>query len=438
MSTFDPTLLTGPLLLGHILNSFLYGIELIQFYRYRTAFRDDKAWNRRLVLTIVILDTLQTGFSLHNAWMALGSGWGREDEILHPEWTWGSVPLFTGIVSFLVQGFYAFRISKLVESRYTKYIVSVIVLVSIAQGFCGIFSGIYYAIGSFRKAQYTIAAVTTTWLGGTALCDLMISTTIVAYLMIQLAAFKPKDTVVSRVIQMTVTTSLLTTSFASADLVLFLLYPNNNLHLIFCIPLAKLYSNTLLAMLNARKGSFLQDDPAEASTSVRVSFRKPEKIQREPSADESFSTGEPKAERDEDTSSSITHVPPPLPAPISTAPPSSSRPPVIPPTAVSTTIRWDASARMETGNIPRSPMGSNLARRRSSANIQPLAMATQSGLASQKRKDHTPRGVGPSSSGKSRPTKSQANADFDSQLPSILDLSVDDDSFRTRFLNKFR
>lgn len=31
--------------------------------------------------------------------------------------------------------------------------------------------------------------------------------------------------------------------------------------IISCIPLAKIYSNTLLAMLNARKGSFQQDSP---------------------------------------------------------------------------------------------------------------------------------------------------------------------------------
>lgn len=47
--------------------------------------------------TVVILDTLQTGFAIHNAWQVLGSGWGTPSAVLKPEWSWGSVPLFTGI-----------------------------------------------------------------------------------------------------------------------------------------------------------------------------------------------------------------------------------------------------------------------------------------------------------------------------------------------------
>jgi len=90
----------------------------------------------------------------------------------------------------------------------------------------------------------------------------------------QISGFTRTDTVVQKVIKMTVETGAITTSAATADLVLFLVYPNTNLHfmlygtlstvvvftfsrLVSCIPLAKLYSNTLIAMLNARKGSLL-------------------------------------------------------------------------------------------------------------------------------------------------------------------------------------
>jgi len=49
------------------------------------------------VYAVVALDTAQTAFAVHNAWQVLGSGWGNPVQILDPEWSWGSVPLFTGL-----------------------------------------------------------------------------------------------------------------------------------------------------------------------------------------------------------------------------------------------------------------------------------------------------------------------------------------------------
>jgi hypothetical protein len=64
---------------------------------YHTCFPNDRPWTRRLVYSVLFFDTLQTGFAIHNAWKLLGSGWGDQQLLLNPEWSWGSVPLFTGI-----------------------------------------------------------------------------------------------------------------------------------------------------------------------------------------------------------------------------------------------------------------------------------------------------------------------------------------------------
>ncbi|KAG8822123.1 hypothetical protein FRC17_009647 [Serendipita sp. 399] len=365
MTDFNPTLLTGPLLLGHIFNSFLYGIELMQFSRYWTVFPDDKPWTRRLVYTVIVLDTLQSGFAIHNAWRILGSGWGNQNLVLHPEWSWGSVPLFTGLAA--------------------------------AQCACGVASGVYYAFGAFTGAGHTIAALNTVWLGGTALCDLIITTAIVSFLLIKIAGFKPTDNVVSKVIKMTVETGALTTSFATADLILFLLFPATNLHLIFCIPLAKLYSNTLLAMLNARKGTFLHDTSG-AGPSLPLSIHQPAKSQSQ------------------STVNSIIDI--------SVKPPIQTVPLPTKGTVVGSFEKQSHQAKVNTTTTspsrehvlaPPLPAFAKHGRNRSKQRLTESSKST----------DHA-----------ARPTKAQANADFDSGLPSILDLSVDK-SFRARFLNKF-
>ncbi|PVG01201.1 hypothetical protein CPB86DRAFT_119302 [Serendipita vermifera] len=396
----DPTLLTGPLLLGHLFNLFLYGIEILQVYLYHTSFPNDRPWTRRLVGLVLLLDTLQTCFAMHNAWKILGSGWGDQNMLLNPEWSWGSVPLFTGLVSFLVQGFYAYRILKLIQSKFAKYIVALVVILSITQCVCGVTSGVYYAMASFKGTKHRVTAITTVWLGGTALCDLVISATIVTFLLIKISGFKPTDNVVTKVIKMTVEIGAITTSAASADLILFLLFPGNNLHLIFCIPLAKLYSNTLLAMLNARKGSFLQNETKQSDMETLptiINIRQPV-----PQYD--------KSSKRKSTSSSF-------------------RSPS--PTGSIGTLRLsgdfrDTKAQATVAMTRATPI--SILKKPTPAFQPSVPMVTLPTT------DSAPKST---STRLPRPTKSQANADFDDQLPSHLDLTVDE-SFRKRFMNKFR
>lgn len=55
---------------------------------------------------------------------------------------------------------------------------------------------------------------------------------------------------------MTVETGLVTTTAAIAELILFLVFQKNNLHMIPALALAKLYTNTLLATFNSRSVAF--------------------------------------------------------------------------------------------------------------------------------------------------------------------------------------
>ncbi|KAG8890289.1 hypothetical protein FRB99_003906 [Tulasnella sp. 403] len=55
---------------------------------------------------------------------------------------------------------------------------------------------------------------------------------------------------------MTVQTGAVTTFAATAELILYLKSPQNNLHMIPALALAKLYTNTLVATLNSRSDTF--------------------------------------------------------------------------------------------------------------------------------------------------------------------------------------
>lgn len=69
----------------------------------------------------------------------------------------------------------------MIDSKLGKWIIALIMVIAITQASCGIFSGVYYALGSLTGTRSTISLVTTLWLGGSVLCDLLISGTIVTF-----------------------------------------------------------------------------------------------------------------------------------------------------------------------------------------------------------------------------------------------------------------
>ncbi|OBZ68710.1 hypothetical protein A0H81_11139 [Grifola frondosa] len=89
------------------------------------------------------------------------------------------------------------------------------------------------------------------WLACSAVADSVITIALVWHLRRHKTGFSVTDDVVNRIIRLTVHTGLVTALCATIDLVLFLAMPAG-LHLIFNLPLSKLYTNSLMSTLNSR------------------------------------------------------------------------------------------------------------------------------------------------------------------------------------------
>ncbi|KAG8932216.1 hypothetical protein FRC02_001514 [Tulasnella sp. 418] len=191
--------------------------------------------------------------STHSAWYFMGSGWGDSAILAHPGWSWIAVPLLTGVVSAVVQIFFAWRLWKLGGS----YIISgVIVVLALAQAIAAIVSGVWFQLLEDMAKAGVLRPPAIVWLGGSAAVDLIITASLVTYLSRSSTGFSATDDIIAKVIRMTVETGACTTTAAILELVLFLVYPATNLYMIPALPLAKLYTNTLLASLNSRSETF--------------------------------------------------------------------------------------------------------------------------------------------------------------------------------------
>ena len=212
------------------------------------------------------------------------------------------------------------------------------------------------------------------------------------FLAVNVTGFAQTDSLLSKLMKTTVEGGLATTGMTSLHLILFLASESNNLHMIASIPLSKVYSVTLLAMLNARRSTFTLDPQRSKETAIdlealdphRLSFGKDSPIRLQ----QGLQTVRVKLSKETLRDDGTGVTPAPAPAPVHVAaipilPPKPTPPlPALPPPMYSNSTLINYNRNDEHGDIDAFE--------------------------------------------RERPTRAQANADFDSAfVPVRLDLPVD-------------
>ncbi|KAJ7864327.1 hypothetical protein B0H13DRAFT_2671248 [Mycena leptocephala] len=249
----DVRLLFGPILIGVLLNTMLYGVMLVQMFMYytRQSKRDNK-WTRLLILYLLIVETadvvVEIGFIFEPLIIRYGTARALENTplLLKPG------PAMTAAISTAVQLYVAWRIERLTEAYLFPILISVLSLVSLGGGI-----SVTYLVASHDDFAFALSPTfhpfVTTWLSSSAACDVIMSAVLIYSLYTRKTGTSPTDRYVDRIIRLTVQTGSITAVTAMVDLLVFLLKPpNTTLQFIWDLPLSKLYTNALLSTLNAR------------------------------------------------------------------------------------------------------------------------------------------------------------------------------------------
>jgi len=253
-------LLIGPLLVGVCMNWCLWGLLTVQIYYYSTFFKD--SWHMHiLVYSLYLVDSIQVFINMDIVFDLLCNNWGNAERLLTPGWALCTMPIFSGLVSFPVQCFFAARIwnlraswKSLLSQIAIKCIIIFVILCGLAQALCAIIAGArMIVIGNITKISILNAYISI-WLGGSTVCDTVITITLLLLLRSarKEAHWKETKSLIDSLIQQTVQTGLITTFAASVELILFLVSNKTYLHTIFACILGKLYTNSLMATLNSR------------------------------------------------------------------------------------------------------------------------------------------------------------------------------------------
>ncbi|KAJ7027572.1 hypothetical protein C8F04DRAFT_1122035, partial [Mycena alexandri] len=253
LPSVDVIRLTGPMILGYMFSYGLYGVLVVQIYMYTELFPRDRPGLKTLVWVMFFFETFFTVLMTIAAWNMFGTGFGNESELtVRFNWTWGTLPMTSGCISALAQGFYIWRIWHLTNSLWLPIPIALAVL--------GQLIGLWWFALKWNIEHWGVAELpplvpgVATWLGGSAFCDVLITITLtfVLWRRKKETKFSETTTVINRLIRMSVETGALTSLVATAETILFVGWDEWWYHFTLFLILGKLYSNVMLATLNCR------------------------------------------------------------------------------------------------------------------------------------------------------------------------------------------
>ncbi|KAJ6573440.1 hypothetical protein DFH09DRAFT_1151871 [Mycena vulgaris] len=254
-------LLFGPMLIGVLLNTTLYGVTnadlVIQILIYYNRYKQDRKWVRYLVLYLLVAETVNVVFDIGLIYEPLIFRYATARALvvspllLRPGTSCiccvGSSESFILVaISMPVQLFVAWRVKMLTQSYFVPILIAVLAIVSFGGGLSvTIMVSLrpeYAGFGNFHPFVMT-------WLSSSAACDVILSMALIYSLRTRKTGAGATDRYVDRIICLTVQTGSITAIAAMLDLLVFFFTP---IQFIWDLPLSKLYSNALLSTLNTR------------------------------------------------------------------------------------------------------------------------------------------------------------------------------------------
>ncbi|TCD63182.1 hypothetical protein EIP91_005879 [Steccherinum ochraceum] len=236
----------GPSLVGIFMNVMLYGVMLMQCINYWTFYQRDPKWMKSYVGFLLLADTLNTAFNMAWIYNVLINNFGNIAALETADWLFETEESMAGIIAMSVQLFYAWRIWVLLRN---PFLVTTVIATSLLAGRIG--TSIAVAMRPNFSQFQSLKVIVVLWLVGSAVCDILITTTLLLHLRKSRTGFSLTDTALSKITRLTVSNGLITSAFALADVVAYLSTPKG-IHIAFNYTLVKLYTNSVMSTLNSR------------------------------------------------------------------------------------------------------------------------------------------------------------------------------------------
>ncbi|KAH7931261.1 hypothetical protein BV22DRAFT_1027496 [Leucogyrophana mollusca] len=250
MGALDNTF--GAFLIGVVVSATLYGVTCVQTWYYFSRYPSDAWYIKLLVAAVLLSDTVHQALITHTVYTYLVTDFGIAADLGILVWSLIVEVLFNGFTALMVQSFLAMRVYRLSQK-------SILATGSVMALVIGEFVLVVVYV---TKAMYfetfaqltTLKALSMSVNAVAAAGDVLIAILLCWLLQNSRTGFRRSDTMINKLIMFSINTGLLTSICAVASLISITAAPNTFIYIAFFFCLGRLYCNSLLATLNARKG----------------------------------------------------------------------------------------------------------------------------------------------------------------------------------------
>ncbi|KAI0744338.1 hypothetical protein C8Q80DRAFT_891490 [Daedaleopsis nitida] len=240
----------GALFVGMVCGLIIYGLTLLQTYRYFRLYPNDRPVLFWLVIVIWALETFHTLLTVEACYWHLITNYFNPLSLLEGHWSTRLMVPTTGLLLIVSQTFYARRVWYV--GPQCRYIVGVVgcIMVTLA-GFM-----IATTVESFRLSLHDfqhISWLVSAMVGLGALADAILTVTLITILMRRRTGAKRTDSTIDILVLYAINTGFLSFIFAFLTFLFAIILPGNLIYIGFSIVSSKLYSNCVLAVLNSRR-----------------------------------------------------------------------------------------------------------------------------------------------------------------------------------------
>ncbi|KAG2051314.1 hypothetical protein BDR06DRAFT_959100 [Suillus hirtellus] len=223
-------------------------VTCLQTWYYFSQYFSDPWYTKLLVGAVFVSDTTHQALITHTVYTYLVTDFGNASDLEKLVWSLSVEVLFNGFTGFMVQSFLAKRVYHL--SNKNMIITASVMSLVIAE-FVTVISDVglttFAQVRQIRSLSMSINAIAA---GG----DILIAVLLCTFLQRSRTGFRRSGTMIKKLMLFTINTGLLTSVCAMMSFISIAVWPDTYIYVAFYFCMGRLYCNSLLATLNARKG----------------------------------------------------------------------------------------------------------------------------------------------------------------------------------------
>ncbi|KAF8629508.1 hypothetical protein AX17_005634 [Amanita inopinata Kibby_2008] len=249
MPKFDNSL--GALLIGGLFAMALWGVTCVQAYSYFMNPTRDRFLFKLAIAGLWLLDTFDSALNAHILYHYMVTNYLNPLAIIEPVWSICIHVALTSLSNFMIRSMFAHRVYRLSNKNIplTAWLVAVSAL--------DLAVGLYITVIAFKLTTFLqlddISKYMYLNFSSATASDLSLALALCYLLYHSRTGFRKTDSLIKILMLYTVNTGLVVAIDAALGMIMYAVMPHNLIFLAFYLLLSKLYLNSYLATLNARR-----------------------------------------------------------------------------------------------------------------------------------------------------------------------------------------